>query len=934
MPYELIITPSGHLALVEPSSASEVATELAKPIVDAFAASPSRGLLHLATNELQSRLPPALDYARSFARTYLTRLCQTQGHEATKDLPPTPPPPPAELATWILQAPPMTGLEYLRDEALADWWTDLDTLVRDEIRQHAGGAQAYLSEKNPLWRFVGRVTLHLAENKRDEDYPFAFLATYVSRLSAQGRVQHEPLGRALQQYAGARNRQALLSLLVPLQRAAERSALVKELVDSGDVYHPLAWSPREAYRFLQDIPIFEESGLIVRVPDWWKPHHPSRAIVNVRIDGKRGSKLGANALLDFSVGVALDGEPLSESELQELLASVDGLVRLKGKWVEIDREKLAEALEHWQQIEHQVQRNGLSFFEGMRLLAGASLDRDVSATVPEPTREWTGLTLGPGLEGTLDRLRSPDARQIPSPSELRAELRPYQRSGLSWLHFLTQLGLGACLADDMGLGKTIQVIALLLALKGTSTPTRSVSEAATPTRSVSEGRIANPSYSVSEAATQAPSASAGTSSLLVVPASLIANWKAEIERFAPSLTYRIAHPSEAPSNKEDLSAADIEDCDLVITTYGMLTRQQWLRERNWRLAILDEAQAIKNAGTRQARSAKELRAVSRIALTGTPVENRLSDLWSLFDFLNPGLLGNARAFASFVKKMQAAPQPSYQPLRTLVGPYILRRLKTDKRVIADLPDKTEVKAFCGLSRQQAGLYEQEVRNLQDKLETVEGVQRRGLVLAQLMRLKQICNHPAQMLGSGDYDAKHSGKFQRLAQLCEELAQRQEKALVFTQFREMAEPLAQFLEGVFGRPGLVLHGGVAVAKRRELVESFQRENGPPFFVLSVKAGGTGLNLTAASQVIHFDRWWNPAVEDQATDRAFRIGQKRNVLVHKFVCRGTVEERIDALIAEKTDLVRDVVEGGERLLTEMDNDELLQFVALDVHKAMES
>jgi len=903
MPHELLIAPSGRLALMEPSAAPEAAAELAQPLVTAFASSPARGLLHLATKELQARLTPALEYVRSFACTYLTRLCQTQGHEATNDLPPTPPPSSAELATWVLQAPPMTGLEYLREEALAGWWADLDALVRGEVREHAGGAQAYLSDKNPLWRFVGRVTLHLAENKRDAENPFAFLATYVSRLSPQGRVQHEPLARALQQYAGARNRQALLSLLVPLQRAADRSALVKELVDSGDVYHALAWSPREAHRFLQDIPVFEESGLIVRVPDWWKPHRPPRPTVDVRIDGRHGSKLGASALLDFSVGVALDGEPLSEAEIQQLLASAGGLIRLKGKWVEMDREKLAEALAHWQTVESRARAGGLSFFEGMRLLAGAGLERDVAATLPEAARAWTGLTAGPGLEATLNRLASPDARQIPSPPGLRAELRPYQRSGLGWLHFLAQLGLGACLADDMGLGKTVQVIALLLALKGERDP------------------------GDKGAATPAPS-------LLVVPASLIANWKAELERFAPSLTSAIAHPSERPSGKEDLSAADVAGCDLVMTTYGMLGRQQWLRERDWRLAILDEAQAIKNAGTRQARAAKELRAACRIAMTGTPVENRLSDLWSLFDFLNPGLLGTAKAFASLVKKMEAPPKPSYQPLRTLVGPYILRRLKTDKRVIADLPDKTEVKAFCSLSRQQAALYQQAVRDLEEKLETTDGIQRRGLVLAQLMRLKQICNHPAQALGAGDYDPKHSGKFQRLAELGEELAQRQEKALVFTQFREIAEPLARFLEGVFGRPGLVLHGGTAVARRRELVERFQRENGPPFFVLSVKAGGTGLNLTAASQVIHFDRWWNPAVEDQATDRAFRIGQKRNVLVHKFVCRGTVEERIDALIAEKSGLVRDVVEGGERLLTEMANDELLKFVALDVQKALES
>jgi non-specific serine/threonine protein kinase len=922
MSHELTITPSGHLALVERSVANEGVPDLSKHIVAAFVESASRGLLHLATKELQASLPPALDYVRSFARTYLTRLCQTQTHEGTKDLPPAPPPSSAELTTWILQAPPVVGLEYLGAETLTGWWTDLDALVRGEIRHHAGGAQAYLSEKNPQWRFVGRVTFHLAENKRDTENPFAFLATYASRLSAQGRVQHEPLGRSLQQYAGARNRQALLSLLVPIQRAAERSTLVKELVDSGDVYHPLVWSPRQAYRFLQDIPIFEESGLIVRVPNWWTPRHPPRPIVNVQVDGQARSRLGAEALLDFTVGVALDGEPLSETEIKELLASVDGLVRLKGRWVEVDRDKLAEALKHWQTVERSVRKDGLTFFEGMRLLAGVSLERDAQETSSETSREWTGLVAGPALEAILSRLKSPEPQEDASPTGLRTELRPYQRTGVTWLQFLTQLGLGACLADDMGLGKTVQVIALLLGMK------RQVK---------ADGAglgISPPSPPTPLPPKRGERGDSARSSLLVVPASLIANWKAEIERFAPSLRFMIAHPSEMPPGQNAPAADDVDDGDLVITTYGMLARQAWLRERAWNLVILDEAQAIKNSGTRQARATKELRAAGRIALTGTPVENRLSDLWSLFDFLNPGLLGNAKAFATFVKKMEAGAERSYGPLRTLVGPYILRRLKTDKRVIADLPDKTEVKAFCGLTRQQAALYEQTVRHLKEKLQEADGMQRRGLVLAQLMRLKQICNHPAQMLGHGDYDAKHSGKFQRLAELCEELSQRQEKALVFTQFREIAEPLARFLEGVFGRPGLLLHGGTAVGTRRELVESFQRESGPPFFVLSLKAGGTGLNLTAASQVIHFDRWWNPAVEDQATDRAFRIGQKHNVLVHKFVCRGTVEERIDALIAQKTDLARDVVEGGERLLTEMDNDELLEFVALDVHKALES
>ncbi len=319
-------------------------------------------------------------------------------------------------------------------------------------------------------------------------------------------------------------------------------------------------------------------------------------------------------------------------------------------------------------------------------------------------------------------------------------------------------------------------------------------------------------------------------------------------------------------------------------------------------------------------------------MTGTPVENRLSDLWSLFDFLNPGLLGSAKEFASFVKQMDA--RTSYQPIRSLVGPYILRRLKTDKRVISDLPEKVEMRTFCNLSREQAALYEQAVRDLAQRLDQVEGIQRRGLVLAQLMKLKQICNHPAQQLGTGDYAMERSGKFQRVAALCEELAERQEKALVFTQFREITGPLSELLSGVFGRPGLVLHGGTAVKERQRLVGSFQREEGPPFFVLSLKAGGTGLNLTAAAHVIHFDRWWNPAVENQATDRAFRIGQIRNVLVHKLVCRGTVEEKIDAMLAEKASLAGEVIDGAETLLTEMTDAQLLDFVKLDVHKALDT
>ena len=327
------------------------------------------------------------------------------------------------------------------------------------------------------------------------------------------------------------------------------------------------------------------------------------------------------------------------------------------------------------------------------------------------------------------------------------------------------------------------------------------------------------------------------------------------------------------------------------------------------------------------------KAQAKFALTGTPVENRIGDLWSIFDFINPGLLGSSKEFSNFVKRLEDRPHNPYAPLRELVRPYILRRLKTDKTVIADLPDKTEVKAFCQLSRKQAALYKQAVEELTEALEEAEGIRRRGLVLSFLMRFKQICNHPSQWLGDGAWSEEDSGKWARLRDIVEVIAAKQEKVLVFTQFREMTAPLAAFLGSIFGRAGLVLHGETEVKKRKDLVRRFQEDEAVPFFVLSLKAGGAGLNLTAASHVVHFDRWWNPAVENQATDRAFRIGQNKNVLVHKFVCRGTVEEKIDQMIESKRQLSKDLIEGGaDLLLTELQDEDLLKLVALDLNTAL--
>ncbi|MGO8699850.1 MAG: DEAD/DEAH box helicase [Limisphaerales bacterium] len=910
MSHTLALSPGGHL-FVEPDEQAEpkLSQAAASRLTEGFAASPARGLEMLASGFLHEPLPPPFVFWRGLAQRLFTALCHQPNLENASTIT-IPKPSEAEWLALADSAPPMKGLEYLNGAVLAGLWGQLDAHVRAAMTQTSGGAAAYLKSCNAVWNTVGRVTFHLAENKRNPAYPFAFLATYTHGVSEQGKAQHLPLGRALEEYAGAKNRTVLGALLTPVQRAAEQSELARELLDSRAIFHPQVWRPEQAFSFLQNIPLFEQCGLVVRIPDWWKAGRPPRPQVTVRIGEAKGNLLGKDSLLDFDVQLSVEGESLTESEIKAILQSASGLVLLKGKWVEVDRDKLKEVLDHWKKVQADAGSGGLPLLEGLRLLSGFAASQTGEPETEAARAAWSSVVAGGALKKLLEQMQQPDVSTESDPGqELHATLRPYQRQGAHWLWFMNRLGLGACLADDMGLGKTIQVISLLLVLKR---------------------RRGQKTASTDD----------GGPSLLIVPASLIANWKAEIQRFAPTLSVFYAHPAEAPNDV--LAAASnspsklLEGKDLVITSYSMAMRLAWLKEVHWNLVILDEAQAIKNPGARQSRAVKAFHSRQRIALSGTPIENRLSDLWSLFDFLCPGLLGGAKEFAAFIKNRSQTEQNQFAPLRRLVRPYILRRLKTDKRIITDLPDKTEMTAFCPLTRRQAALYQQAVSDLAERLEApeVEGIQRRGIILAFLTRFKQICNHPSQWLGDGNYAPADSGKFNRLRELCEEVASRQEKVLVFTQYREMTDPLARHLAGVFGQPGLVLHGGVPVGKRKELVDAFQRDGGPPFFVLSLKAGGTGLNLTAASHVIHFDRWWNPAVENQATDRAFRIGQKRNVTVHKFTCRGTLEERIHEVIAGKSALAEDVLgEGGERLLTEMNNSELLRFVALDINATSE-
>ena len=887
MPFSLALSPTGHLVIDDWaeeilcfSKAHEVAA------VKACESGSAAMLLWLASLSSGAELPAPALYWRDFAGKWLMDFCHRSGAI----------PEAADAAGFLETFPPMRGSEYLSVPILQHLWADFGTQVEALVAKHPKGADGWLREALPHWHLVGRVTLHLAENKRDSERPFAFLATYTSGLTPEGKPRHVLLQQAVKEYVGAKNRASLLHLLEPVSLAAEKSDWLSNQVETGAIYQQQAWTPAEALKFLKEIQTFEECGLSVRIPDWWKPASPPRPKVSVTVGGGAPSG-GLGNLLDFRIEMTLGGEPLSAGEI-ETLRTAQGLVMIKGRWVEADAAKIQDMLKHWKNAQKMHFTEGISFQKALRLLSGASIGGGEAELLTADAREWSGIKAGAWLNDLLARLRDPSQLTcIAKHPDLKATLRPYQQVGVSWLYFMTQLGLGACLADDMGLGKTIQILALLLHLKR-------------------ENPSAGPS-------------------ILVAPASLLTNWQAEAGKFAPSLRIFIAHPSGGDAVKLAALAKGnaklLESADLVITTYGMIARMEVLKTHPWRVAVLDEAQAIKNPAAAQSRAVKELNAKTRIALTGTPVENRLGDLWSLFDFINSGLLGNAAAFTRFVKGLTSREGVHYAPLRKLVHPYILRRLKTDKSIINDLPDKTELNVWCQLTKQQAVLYQGAVDQLARQLESTDGIQKRGLILAALMNFKQICNHPSQFSGDAHYQPASSGKFLRLSELCQPIAERQEKILVFTQFTELIPALRDHLKGIFKRDGLVLTGKTAVKQRQALVQEFQRDGGPPFFLLSLKAGGTGLTLTAASHVIHFDRWWNPAVENQATDRAYRIGQKKNVLVHKFVCRGTLEEKIDQLIEEKRGLADGVLaEGGELALTAMSDAELLGFVALDIHQ----
>ncbi|HJS57677.1 MAG TPA: DEAD/DEAH box helicase [Vicinamibacteria bacterium] len=625
----------------------------------------------------------------------------------------------------------------------------------------------------------------------------------------------------------------------------------------------------------------EQAGFGVLLPAWWtRKGTTARLTLTAAVKSPKlqaGSGLGLDALVHFEWQVAVGGVPLTLAELRALARLKLPLVRVRGQWVQVSAEEIAAALEFWRK----KGQDAASLRDVVRMSVGAAKTPGGLAFEGVRATGWVG--------DLLARLQGHAAfTELPAPAGFQGTLRPYQLRGFSWLAFLKECGLGACLADDMGLGKTVQTLALVQREWG--------SNGKRPT-------------------------------LLICPTSVVGNWEKEAARFTPDLPV-LVHHGLGRAKGGDLGR-DAARHALVISSYALLHRDfEALKDVGWSGVILDEAQNIKNPETKQARAARTLPAGYRIVLTGTPVENHVGDLWSLMEFLNPGFLGTQAEFKrTFFVPIQAGHDPEAAArLRRVTGPFVLRRLKTDKAIIADLPEKMEMKVYCTLTREQASLYAAVVTEAAEDIETSEGIERKGIVLATLSKLKQVCNHPAQFLKDNSALPGRSGKLARLTEMLEEILEVGDRALVFTQFSEMGGLLQHHLQETFGREALFLHGGVPKGQRDRMIERFQEAGGPLVFVLSLKAGGTGLNLTRANHVFHFDRWWNPAVENQATDRAFRIGQLRRVQVHKFLCAGTLEEKIDAMMEGKKDVAERVVGTGEGWLTELTTAELVDLMSL--------
>lgn len=764
-----------------------------------------------------------------------------------------------EIDLLLNTKPFFIGSEKINYNWIEQFYASIQVIYESEIIEFNGNVDLYFSNKRKSILQPFKIYFHLVENPQGTK-PFAFMITYTKLFN--NTLKHYPLKTALIDYKDSQNE--FLNLLSSIYTAGKKSELIQKLIDSNEIFEAIEMDTNEAYELLKSIEIFENIGIVCRIPNWWNNKKKS---VSVEIDLDQIFRESFGYFNDMSVRFAYVpkliycGLEISQDEIHELLTKTDGLAYFKGKWIEVDHTKLNQLLSSYEKYS----KDGTSFSEIIKNISGLSNEK-IEVTVSN--KDW--------LTNFKDKVINTTNYTLSK--NFIGNLRPYQFDGYKWLTGLTQMGFGACLADDMGLGKTIQILAYLSTYFEQS----------------------------------------NKKVLLIVPSSLASNWETEIIKFTPKMKYYILRNT-------NFDILKFEESSLIITTYQISLKIDYLYKVEWGIVILDEAQMIKNYKNITAKKIKSLKRTMSIAMTGTPVENNLMNLWSIFDFINPGLLGSANEFMDRVD-LRSSNVENLSKIKNIISPFILRRLKIDKKIISDLPDKLENKIFVDLTKEQIILYNKVVDkiSLNKEFNKFSEFEKKSILLATIMHLKQICNHPSQYLGDDIYTPENSGKFMVLKDIVQTIYEKREKVIIFTQFKEIVPALNQFLHTIFGKEGLYITGDIPVGKRKDIVDKFQNEE-IPYIILTLKTAGYGLNLTSANNVIHFDRWWNPAVENQATDRAFRIGQTKNVNVYTLTTKNTIEEIIDNLLMAKSDLADKTINDiGNNVISKMSADELLKTI----------
>lgn len=766
-----------------------------------------------------------------------------------------------EINEIIEETPYIIGSENICKKWLIDLFNKLNEIFYDEINDFDGSTSEYFQKRNRNIQIPSRIYFHLVENTKSNDYPFAFLATYTALKD--NRIVYYPLKYALEEFKNDKKR--LNKLISSITDVSKDSSFIKKLVDKGEIFHPLNFSEEDAFTFLKELVIYENNGIVCRIPNWWVTRDSSNKI-SIDLQEKIQEGMGfmnPYAIITLAPSMIYNGIEITKAEIMQLLNQNEGLAHIKGKWIENNHQKLEELLENYEYYS----QDGTSLSEILQIISGIKESECNNQIVIEFARkDWLKQFINKQFFSVNENVIG---------SNFKGKLRPYQFDAFKWLYGMNKLNFGVCLADDMGLGKTIEVLSFLDKYKEEN----------------------------------------GKNVLLIIPASLIENWKHEIKKFTPELDYFVLKGNKNITNGKTNSF-------LTITTYQTAAKSDYLDTINWDLIILDEAQAIKNYETITTRKIKSLKTRMRIALTGTPIENNLLNLWSIFDFINPGLLGTRKQFKEFSKTLETDVE-QFKNLKVLIEPFILRRLKSDKSIINDLPEKIETDVYINLTKNQIILYKNRIDELEKQMNASKTeFEAKGKVLNAIMSLKQICNHPSQYLGKMDYQLEESGKFVELKNICENIFEKREKVLVFTQFKEIIPALNNILKDIFKIEGYCIDGDTTLSVRDKYVNSFQNDD-IPYMILSVKTGGVGLNLTAAQNVIHFDRWWNPAVEDQATDRTYRIGQKENVSVFKFITADTIEEIINEMLKVKKDLADKYINSvDDNVMNKLSSQEILK------------